>query len=86
MKSWEGIVVRWRRSVWGPPGLRPRILSSALFEPVLKGWAVLYPRFQLVPHVDPYQIVALFFLTVAPYTVIQSSRRGTRQRWTRIPS
>jgi len=36
---------------------------------VLKGWAVLYPRFQLVPHIDPYQVLALFFLTVVPYTV-----------------
>ena len=43
--------------------------SALLFEPVLKGWAVLYPRFQLVPHIDPYQVLALFFLTVVPYTV-----------------
>jgi len=43
--------------------------SASLFEPALKGWAVLYPRFKLVPDVDPYQIAVLFFLTVVPYTV-----------------
>jgi nitrous oxide reductase accessory protein NosL len=45
------------------------VSSAALFEPVLKGWAVLYPRYDLVPHIDPYQLLALFFLTVVPYTV-----------------
>ena len=42
---------------------------STLFEPVLKGWAVIYPEFRLVPFVDAYQIAVLFFLTVVPYTV-----------------
>lgn len=37
-------------------------------EPVLKGWSVLYPHFRLVPCVDLYQVVALFFFTVVPYT------------------
>ena len=45
------------------------VSSAALFEPVLKGWSVLYPRSDLVPHIDPYQLPALFFLTVVPYTV-----------------
>ena len=44
-------------------------MSFALFEPVLKGWAVLYPKFKLIPFINPYQIVTLFFLTVVPYTV-----------------
>ena len=32
---------------------------------MLKGWAVLYPSFNLVPHADPYQMVTLFFLFAA---------------------
>ena len=44
-------------------------LSAPLFEPVLKGWSVLYPRFTLVPAVDAYQLGVLFSLTVAPYTI-----------------
>jgi ABC-type lipoprotein release transport system permease subunit len=35
---------------------------------VLKGWAVLYPRFTLTPHIDGLQVATLFFFTVFPYT------------------
>jgi ABC-type lipoprotein release transport system permease subunit len=54
--------------------------SFFLFTPVLKGWSILYPHFKLIPYVDPYQICALFFLTVAPYTaatIIPSWRAAT---------
>jgi ABC-type lipoprotein release transport system permease subunit len=43
--------------------------NSILFEPALKGWAILYPAFNLIPFVDPLQVATLFFLTVVPYTV-----------------
>jgi ABC-type lipoprotein release transport system permease subunit len=71
MKSWEGIIISLTAFFGGTLlGYAHVFFSSALlFEPVLKGWAVLYPRFQLVPHIDPYQVLALFFLTVVPYTV-----------------
>jgi len=42
--------------------------SYVFFEPVLKGWSVLYPHFRLIPHIDTYHTAALFFLTVVPYT------------------
>ncbi|MDJ0780984.1 MAG: FtsX-like permease family protein [Desulfosarcinaceae bacterium] len=45
------------------------LTESSLFEPVLKGWSVLYPRFALTPYINAYQLWALFFLTVVPYTV-----------------
>jgi hypothetical protein len=56
-----------------PRRLRRRLhpclpLRRAMFEPVLKGWAVLYPRFQLTPHIDGLQVATLFFFTVVPYT------------------
>jgi ABC-type lipoprotein release transport system permease subunit len=71
MKSWEGIVISLAAFLAGVLAayLHVFVSSAALFEPVLKGWAVLYPRYDLVPHIDPYQILALFFLTVVPYTV-----------------
>jgi ABC-type lipoprotein release transport system permease subunit len=43
--------------------------SASLFVPALKGWSVLYPDFRLTPFLDPFQIMVLFFLTVAPYTI-----------------
>lgn len=44
--------------------------NSIVFEPALKGWAVLYPTFKLTPFIDPLQVATLFFLTVVPYTVV----------------
>jgi ABC-type lipoprotein release transport system permease subunit len=71
MKSWEGIIISLAAFFAGTVLAYVHVFfsSALLFEPVLKGWAVLYPRFQLVPQIDPYQVLALFFLTVVPYTV-----------------
>jgi ABC-type lipoprotein release transport system permease subunit len=71
MKSWEGVIISLTAFFGGTllAYMHVFLSSALLFEPVLKGWAVLYPRFQLVPHIDPYQVLALFFLTVVPYTV-----------------
>lgn len=41
--------------------------SAGLFEPVLKGWATLYPRFPLAPTIDPLEMATLAMLTVLPY-------------------
>jgi ABC-type lipoprotein release transport system permease subunit len=43
--------------------------GAPLFEPVLKGWSVLYPSFSLTPSVDGLQLATLFFFTVFPYVV-----------------
>ncbi len=43
--------------------------GARLFEPVLKGWSVLYPEFPLAPSVDEIQMASLFFFTVFPYTL-----------------
>ncbi len=82
MKLWEGAllsvsaflagyVLAWLHVFyWGAP----------LFEPVLKGWSVLYPRFALAPQVDAAQLATLFFLTVLPYvaaTVVPVWREAT---------
>jgi len=71
MKFWEGMAVSLSAFLAGIilAYIHVFFLSSNLFEPVLKGWAVLYPQFKLVPFIDASQVVALFFLTVVPYTV-----------------
>lgn len=43
--------------------------GAGLFEPVLKGWAMLYPKYKLTPFVDELQVATLFFFTVFPYTI-----------------
>ena len=71
MKFWEGMVVSLSSFLCGSPvGLRPCLFYIVRpFEPALKGWAVLYPQFKLIPFIDASQLAALFFLTVVPYTV-----------------
>ncbi len=71
MKFWEGAIISLTAFMLGYLAAYLHIFysSAALFEPVLKGWAVLYPEFQLLPLVDGLQIATLFFFTVFPYTV-----------------
>jgi len=71
MKFWEGVVISLSSFLLGIVLAYVHVFftSSILFEPVLKGWSVLYPDFRLVPFIDAYQISTLFFLTVMPYTV-----------------
>ena len=71
MKFWEGAIVSLTAFLLGylAAYVHVFVADAALFEPVLKGWAVLYPRFRLVPTVDGLQLATLFFFTVFPYTV-----------------
>ena len=71
MKFWEGMVVSLSSFLAGIilAYIHVFFASSMLFEPVLKGWAILYPKFRIVPFIDASQIAALFFLTVIPHTV-----------------
>lgn len=71
MKFWEGMAVSLSAFLAGILLAYVHVFfaSSSIFEPVLKGWTVLYPQFRLVPFIDVSQVVALFFLTVVPYTV-----------------
>jgi len=71
MKFWEGAVVSLSAFLLGfvLAYVHVFFFSARLFAPVLKGWAVLYPQFRLVPFIDASQITALFFLTVVPYAV-----------------
>lgn len=70
LKFWEGTVISLTAFLLGVLLAYGHVffLSAPLFAQALKGWSVIYPRFQLVPVVDAYQLVVLFFLTVVPYT------------------
>jgi len=71
MKFWEGMVISLTSFLTGTLLAYVHVFftSAALFEPVLKGWAVLYPKFKLTPFINPFQMTVLFSLTVVPYTV-----------------
>lgn len=71
LKFWEGIAISLTSFMAGIilAYIHVFIFSAPLFEQALKGWAILYPRFRLLPEIDAYQITVLFFLTVFPYTV-----------------
>ncbi len=71
MKFWEGAAISMLSFFVGVIGayFHTFIASLVLFEPILKGWTVLYPEFRLTPSVTVYQLTTLFILTVIPYTV-----------------
>jgi ABC-type lipoprotein release transport system permease subunit len=71
MKFWEGAIISLVAFFSGylAAYLHVFYTSAGLFEPVLKGWSVLYPSFQLTPSVDGLQLATLFFFTVLPYTL-----------------
>ncbi|WIM04810.1 MAG: FtsX-like permease family protein [Candidatus Nitricoxidivorans perseverans] len=70
MKFWEGALVSVASFLIGYLAAYIHVFrfDAALFEPVLKGWAVLYPRFSLTPAIDGLAVATLFFFTVVPYT------------------
>jgi ABC-type lipoprotein release transport system permease subunit len=69
MKLWESLLLSLTAFLLGFVAAYVHVFrfSGSLFEPVLKGWAVLYPRFELTPHIDGLQVATLFFFTVFPY-------------------
>ena len=71
LKSLEGVLVSLTAFLLGYLAAWLHVFQwgAALFEPVLKGWSVLYPDFRLAPHVDELQVATLFFFTVFPYTL-----------------
>jgi ABC-type lipoprotein release transport system permease subunit len=82
MKFWEGTVLALSSFLIGFALAYFHVFcaSAGLFEQALKGWAILYPKFRLVPHVDPYQVITIFLLTVVPYvaaTILASWRAAT---------
>ena len=69
MKFWEAALISGFAFLLGYLAAYVHVFyfASALFAPVLKGWAVIYPRFELSPVIDGFQVATLFFFTVFPY-------------------
>jgi len=81
-KLWEGALISLTAFLFGYALAYLHVFGfdAALFEPALKGWAVLYPRFGLRPSVDAFQVGTLMVLTVLPYilaTVVPVWRAAT---------
>ena len=70
MKLWEGLLISTGAFLIGTvlAYLHVFAFGAGLFDPILKGWAVIYPDFALTPMIDGVQIASLMFLTVLPYT------------------
>lgn len=71
MKFWEGTIISLSAFMLGYLAAYLHVFysSAVLFEPVLKGWATLYPQFRLTPFIDGLQLATLFFFTIFPYVV-----------------
>jgi ABC-type lipoprotein release transport system permease subunit len=69
MKMWEAGLVSLTSFLLGFVAAYVQVFRfhAPLFEPVLRGWSVLYPRFELTPVIDGLQVATLFFFTVFPY-------------------
>lgn len=69
LKSLEGLVISLLAFLTGATAAYLHVFhgGSFLLARVLKGWSVLFPGFELVPRLDPGQLLSLAFLTVVPY-------------------
>jgi len=70
MKLWEGGLISFGAFLAGTVFAYVHVFffSAGLFEPILKGWAIIYPDFALAPYIDALQLVTLFAITVIPFT------------------
>ena len=72
LKFWEGMIICLTAFLLGTGAAYVHVFltNAPLFEHALKGWAILYPAFELTPAIDVYQLAAVFGLTVVPYALI----------------
>lgn len=69
LKFWEGAVIASLAFLTGLTAgfAHVFLFDTQLLTPVLQGWSVLFPSFNLTPHVRIYELGLLFFFTVVPY-------------------
>jgi len=69
LKVWEGAVISVSALLLGliAAMIHVFVLGAPVLRPVLRGWSVLFPELRPAPHVDPYLLFAIAFLTVVPY-------------------
>ncbi len=80
-KLWEGLIISLTAFLVGviAAWVHVFVFSAPALSPLLKGWSVLYPDFQLTPVVDLYQLFVLGFLTIVPYMACTLFLPGKRQ-------
>lgn len=69
VKFWEGLAISLSASLIGliTAWFHVFTFGAPALTPILKGWSVLFPSFELTPVVDLYQLFVLAFLTIVPY-------------------
>jgi ABC-type lipoprotein release transport system permease subunit len=69
LKFWEGLAISLSAFLLGTilAYLHIFLFDASVLTPVIQGWSVLFPEFQLTPVIDLYQIFVLAILTVVPY-------------------
>ncbi len=71
VRFWEGVVVSGLAFVIGCTVAYVHVVffDASLFRPVLVGWSVIYPPFQLAPTLVVENFLLIFCLSVLPYLV-----------------
>ena len=69
LKFWEGLIISLTSFLLGTIIGFVHVFSfdSFFLAPVIMGWSVVFPHFDLTPHLDPYLVLTLGSLTVIPY-------------------
>lgn len=69
LKFWEGACLSAVSFLGGVIAAHVHVFhfGGSLLAPMLKGWSVLFPTFELVPHAEGFLIAVAFFLSVVPY-------------------
>ncbi|SHJ18101.1 ABC-type transport system, involved in lipoprotein release, permease component [Malonomonas rubra DSM 5091] len=69
LKFWEGLAISLTAFLLGAiiAYLHVFFYGAGLLAPVLQGWSVLFPQFNLTPAIDLYQLFVLALLTIVPY-------------------
>lgn len=69
LKFWEGAVIAVLAFLTGVTAgfIHVFYFGADLLAPILKGWSVLFPDFELAPRLNVYELGLLMFFTVVPY-------------------
>jgi hypothetical protein len=72
VKFWEGTAISLSAFLAGTvlAYVHVFLMSAPIFACALKGWSVLYPRFDLPPRFRGGDVALLFLMSVVPYTLM----------------
>lgn len=69
LKSWESMVISILSFLIGINSSYFHIykLDASMFKPIIMGWSIMYPQFNLTPHFDIWTFISIFCITVLPF-------------------